>query len=60
MPNPEEGRFQLLTPKGAGVRVGEEFKLTLTPQAQLEFRIQSIERTILRVAFLGQDYARKL
>lgn len=60
MSNLEEGRFQLLTPKGPGVRVGEEFKIKLTTQAELELRIQAIERVRLRIPFAGLDYANEL
>ena len=60
MPNPEAGSFNVLTPKGPGVRVGEELKFTLAPQAQLEFRVQAIERVLLRIPFAGLDYANEL
>ncbi|GAH72710.1 unnamed protein product [marine sediment metagenome] len=60
MPDPDDFRFQVRTPKGPGVRVGEEFRLTLTPQSELQFRIQALERAILRVPILGQDYAHEL
>ncbi len=60
MPNPEEFSFHQLTPKGPGVRVGEEFEFRLTQDAELALRVQALERAISRVPFLGQDYAREL
>jgi len=60
MPDPEKGSFHIPGPKGPAVRVGEELKFRLTPQAELALRVQALERGILRVPFLGQDYAREL
>ena len=60
MPDPEEGAFQVLTPKGAGVTVGEEFEFRLSPDAELRFRVQCLERAISRIPLVGQDYASEL
>ena len=60
MPNPEEGRFQLRTPKGPPVQVGEEFKITLTPQAELLFRVQALERAIACSPFCCNKYTKEL
>ncbi|MBA7565104.1 hypothetical protein ES708_06779 [subsurface metagenome] len=60
MPDPEKGSFHTPGPKGPPVRVGEEFKITLTPQAELEFRMQALERVILRMPVACGWYADEL
>jgi len=60
MPDPEKGAFQVLTPKGAGVTVGEEFEFRLSPDAELRLRVQCLERVLSRIPMVGQDYSREL
>lgn len=57
MPDPAEGFFQVLTPKGPGVRVGEEFEFRLTPDAELLLRVQCLEHAISCTPIAGQIYA---
>ena len=60
MPNPEEGSFHTPGPKGPPARVDEEFKITLTPQAELELRVQALEQVISRIPIVSSDYASEL
>ncbi|GAI83799.1 unnamed protein product [marine sediment metagenome] len=60
MPNPDEGRFQLLTPKGPPVQVGEKLEIRLTPEAELLFRLQAIERALACSPFACNKYAKEL
>lgn len=60
MPDPEKGSFQLLSPKGPAVEVGEEFEFRLTPDAIVQLRLQAIERTLSRIPIVGQDYTAEL
>jgi len=60
MPDPENGSFHTLGLKGPPVRVGEELEVGLTPESELLFRIQAIERALLRIPFAGLDYANEL
>ena len=46
MPDPKDFRFQMKTPKGPPVQVGEELRMGLTPDAELLFRVQCIERVL--------------
>ena len=64
MPDPEEGSFQLRTPRGPRVKVGGEGyeieELEFPPEAELEFRVQAIEKTLSRIPIIGLDYASEL
>ena len=60
MPDPEAGSFNVRTPKSSPVPVGERLKMGLTPDTELRFRIQCIERVISRIPIVGQDYNREL
>ncbi|MBA7538992.1 hypothetical protein ES705_31270 [subsurface metagenome] len=60
MPDPEKGSFHIPGPKGPGVKVGEEFRFRLTPQAELELRVQCLERAIACCPFCCNKYAKEL
>jgi len=60
MPNPEDFRFHQLTPKGPGVRVGEEFEIRLTPFSQLQLRVQCLEQAIACCPFCFNTYNKEL
>ena len=51
MPGPEES---------TQVRVGEEAHFRLTASAELELRVQCLERVISRIPIAGFDYAQEL
>lgn len=60
MPDPQAGGFNIPGPKGPSVPVGEELRMGLTPDTELLFRIQCLERVLSRIPIVGQDYNREL
>lgn len=60
MPDPEKGSFYTPGPKSPPVRVGEELVIRLTPQAQLELRVQCLERAIACSPFCYTTYNKEL
>ncbi len=64
MPDPEDFRFHTPGPKGppvrAPIKVGEEVVLRLTPFAQLELRVQCLERAIACSPFAYNTYDKEL
>ena len=60
MPDPGAGSFHTPGPKSPSVEVGEKLRMGLTPDAELLFRVQCIERVISHIPIVGQDYNREL
>lgn len=64
MPDPEDFRFHTPGPRSppvrAPLRVGEEVELRLSPFAQLELRVQALERAIACGPFAFYSYDQEL
>ena len=64
MPDPQAGTFHTPGPKSppvrAPIKVGEEVEMRLSPFAQLELRVQCLERAIACSPFAYRTYDQEL